>query len=172
MNPIRYVQASPEYSINNLHNALSKISWFIAPNVALCEQQQRVIRSYLGLPVGLITGALQPEQWTNAKLWKDALQSHRIIVSTPQVLLDAMRHGYVRLGSDVGLIIFDEAHHTAKKHPYNLIMREFYDHFKCRDFTSFTPSEEGVRPFILGLTASPMFGGNVDKAFEYVVFGL
>lgn len=94
------------------------------------------------------------------------LKSHRIIVSTPQVLLDALRHGYIRLGSDIGLLVFDEAHHARQKHPYNLIMREFYDHCKPRKFSCFTASQPDVKPFVLGLTASPMFGGSVDNAFE------
>ena len=28
--------------------------------------------------------------------------------------------------SEVALLIFDEAHHAVKRHPYNLIMQEFY----------------------------------------------
>lgn len=148
------------------------MSWFIAPTVSLCEQQRRVIHGYLGLPVGIISGALQPDQWKDKKLWRDVLDTHRIIISTPQVLLDALRHGYIRLGSDIGLLVFDEAHHADKKHPYNMIMKEFYFDGKLepRDFKSFKASEEGLRPFILGLTASPMFGGSVDKAFECVLF--
>ena len=141
----------------------------MAPTVSLCEQQQRVIRDCLGLSVGLISGSLQPDQWTNPKLWSDALSTHRILVSTPQVLRDALRHGYVNLGSHIGLLIFDEAHHASGKHPYNMIMREFYDTCTiARNFSSFQPSESNIKPFVLGLTASPIFGGNVEKAFEYV----
>ena len=28
--------------------------------------------------------------------------------------------------TEVALLIFDEAHHAVKRHPYNLIMQEFY----------------------------------------------
>lgn len=28
--------------------------------------------------------------------------------------------------SDINLLVFDEAHHAKKNHPYNVIMREFY----------------------------------------------
>lgn len=113
--------------------------------------------------MGLISGALQPDQWTDEKLWKQALSTHRIIVSTPQVLLDALRHGYVNLGRDIGLLVFDEAHHASEKHPYNMIMREFYDSCSPR---SVSDHGSDVRPFILGLTASPVFGGNIDNAFQ------
>ncbi|KAH8112986.1 hypothetical protein DFH11DRAFT_1689807 [Phellopilus nigrolimitatus] len=145
-----------------------KISWFLAPTVGLCEQQRDVVRACLPVPVGLISGALEPNQWTDPHLWKDALSTHRIMVSTPQVLLDALRHGYINLSRDIGLLIFDEAHHAADKHPYNVLMREFYDMCKPRTGILLGPSHEDTRPIVLGLTASPMFGGNVDRAFEKI----
>ena len=67
------------------------------------------------------------------------------------------------MASQIGLLVFDEAHHAADKHPYNLIMREFYD--KC-DPQNSNIDRPRTRPLVLGLTASPMFGGNVAKAFE------
>jgi hypothetical protein len=97
---------------------------FMAPTVALCEQQQNVIATALPVSVGLISGALQPEQWKNSDLWKNVLVTHRVVVTTPQVLLDGLRHGYISLACDIALLVFDEAHHAADKHPYNLIMRE------------------------------------------------
>jgi endoribonuclease Dicer len=93
------------------------------------------------------------------------LNTHRIVVSTHDVLLNALRHGYVHLGADVGLLVFDEAHHAAGKHPYNRLMREFYDALPPR-----VPGnvDKTMRPMILGLTASPIFGGNVERAFRQV----
>lgn len=46
---------------------------------------------------------------------------------------------------DVRLLIFDEAHHAVKRHPYCLIMREFYHQAPHR-----------ARPRIFGMTASPV----------------
>ncbi|THH09756.1 hypothetical protein EW145_g1776 [Phellinidium pouzarii] len=146
----------------------NKLSWFTAPTVSLCEQQRHVISTSIPVPVGLISGALEPDQWIDQDLWKVALSTHRIMVSTPQILLDALRHGYINLGRDIGLLIFDEAHHAADKHPYNMIMREFYDDCEPRDASILGPSKAGVKPFVLGLTASPVFGGNIDKAFTKI----
>jgi endoribonuclease Dicer len=139
-----------------------QVSWFLAPTVALCEQQHNVIKCALPVSVGLISGALEPDQWKDHQLWRQVLSTHRIVVSTPQVLLDAMRHGHVNLGRDIGLLIFDEAHHAADNHPYNLIMSEFYFRLPVRP-------DSQQRPYILGLTASPIFGGNVARAFEFVL---
>lgn len=85
------------------------------------------------------------------------------MISTPQVFLDALRHGYISLGRDISLLVFDEAHHAVDNHPYNRIMVEFYFNLPRRS-QHFNSLE--VRPMILGLTASPIYGGNVLKAFR------
>ncbi|KAJ7126945.1 hypothetical protein C8R44DRAFT_979675 [Mycena epipterygia] len=149
----------------------NKISWFLAPTVALCEQQRLVIQTALPVSVGLISGSVEPEQWKDESLWRSVLSTHRIMVTTPQVLLDALRHGYINMGRDIGLLIFDEAHHAVDKHPYNRIMVEFYLPCSPRtlDLADFPSSKsEDVRPMVLGLTASPIFGGNVVSAFRTI----
>ena len=134
------------------------------PTVALAQQQQVVIEKDVPVPVGLISGANEPDQWKDHALWSRVLTSYRIIVSTPDVLLNALRHGYVRLGHDIGFLVFDEAHHAADRHAYNLIMREFYDDLPPRDASD--SADADVRPMILGLTASPIFGGDAEKSLR------
>ncbi|CAA7270275.1 unnamed protein product [Cyclocybe aegerita] len=142
-----------------------KLAWFFAPTVALCEQQKTVIKFQIPVSVGIVSGANEPDQWKNAALWERVLRTHRIMVSTPQVFLDALRHGYILLGRDISLLVFDEAHHAADKHPYNRIMAEFYFDLPPRTETNLA---EDVRPMVLGLTASPIYGGNVEKAFKTI----
>ncbi|KAL6308377.1 P-loop containing nucleoside triphosphate hydrolase protein [Sparassis latifolia] len=141
-----------------------KLSWFLAPTVALVEQQRDVIASAIPVSVGIISGEAEPDQWTDYALWRNILDTHRIMVTTPQPLYDALTHGYIDLGRDIGLLVFDEAHHAVRKHPYNMIMKQFY--FKLPRRGSDDDSVNRVRPQILGLTASPIYGGNVDKAFS------
>ncbi|OCH83851.1 P-loop containing nucleoside triphosphate hydrolase protein, partial [Obba rivulosa] len=140
-----------------------KVSWFLAPTVALVQQQREVIASAIPVSVGIISGACEPNQWKDANLWRKILQTHRIMVTTPQVLLDALHHAYVDLGRDISLLVFDEAHHAVKVHPYNAIMSNFYFDLPQRNASH--GSQDRVRPMILGLTASPIYGGNVDKSF-------
>ena len=129
------------------------------------EQQRDVIATHIPVPVGLVSGASDPHQWKDPSLWRAIIDSHRVMVTTPQVLLDALRHGYVNLGADISLLIFDETHHAGKNHPYNMIMKEFYHMLPPRGSTA--ARENYVRPMVLGLTASPIFGGDPDKAFPY-----
>lgn len=131
------------------------------------EQQRDVIATHLPVSVGLVSGASDPHQWKDPSLWRKILESHRVMVTTPQVLLDALRHGYINLGADISLLVFDESHHADKKHPYNEIMKEFYHFLPPRG--SPTASQNCVRPMVLGLTASPIFGGNPEQAFRYAV---
>ncbi|KAJ7581029.1 hypothetical protein C8J56DRAFT_832913 [Mycena floridula] len=142
----------------------TKVSWFLAPTVALCQQQLRVIKQSLPVQVGIISGASEPNQWKDAALWKGALSTHRVMVSTPQVLLDALRHGYIHLGRDISLLVFDEAHHAVENNPYNRIMMEFYFLLPIRT----TGAGSIVRPMILGLTASPIYGGDIVKSFREI----
>jgi ERCC4-related helicase len=103
----------------------------------------------------LVSGVMEPERWTSPAIWQ-AVASNNVVVSTPQVLLDALSHSYLKLRTDIGLLIFDEAHHAILDHPYNRIMQENY--FKIKNV------EE--RPAILGLTASPVYGNDVQKHLE------
>ncbi|KIP08582.1 hypothetical protein PHLGIDRAFT_87922, partial [Phlebiopsis gigantea 11061_1 CR5-6] len=142
-----------------------KICWFLAPTVTLIEQQKDAIRAVCPGPVGLISGASAPDQWKDAALWSKILSDHRVMVSTPQILLDALRHGYILMGRDISLLVFDEAHHATSKHPYNEIMRGFYHCLPPREGRDLN---DITRPFILGLTASPIYGGNIGKAFREI----
>ena len=143
-----------------------KVSWFLAPTVALIEQQRDVIAAAVPVRVGLISGASAPDQWKNAELWTSVLRDNRIVISTPQILLDALRHGYINLGKHISLLVFDEAHHAMSKHPYNEIMRGFYHPLSPRHGTD---PQAIVRPAVLGLTASPIYSaGDIEKSFRFV----
>lgn len=148
---------------NSATHWLLQVAWFFAPTVALCAQQKAVIKNNLPVSVGLISGALEPDQWKSVTVWEKVLNTHRVIVSTPQVFLDALRHGYINLGKDISLLVFDEAHHATGDHPYNRIMAEFYHPLPM--VNRIHSVSQVSRPFVMGLTASPIYGGDVAKAF-------
>lgn len=74
-----------------------------------------------------------------------------VVVSTPQVLLDAMSNGFLRM-TRLSLLVFDEAHHCTRNGPMNKIMQSFYHP------TKMLSGANGL-PCILGLSASPITGG-------------
>jgi hypothetical protein len=44
---------------------------------------------------------------------------------TAQILLNILRHSIIKMEA-INLLILDECHHAVKKHPYSLVMFEFY----------------------------------------------
>lgn len=81
--------------------------WFLAPTVALCGQQFDVIRlQAASVPMRLLTGNDNVHTWS-ADIWDAILQDTRVVVSTYQVLLDALCHAFITI-HQLSLIVFDE----------------------------------------------------------------
>ncbi|KAF1951090.1 P-loop containing nucleoside triphosphate hydrolase protein [Byssothecium circinans] len=126
----------------------TKLVWFLTPTVALCEQQAKVFESNLpshGLQV--LSGRDDIDHWSDQSTWDAVFDNVRIVLSTHQVLLDALTHGFVKM-SKLALIIFDEAHHCTQKHPANKILADFY--------IPYVHDSNLQLPGILGLSASPV----------------
>jgi ERCC4-related helicase len=82
--------------------------WFLAPNVALCEQQYEVFKTNLpGYGIQMLSGQDGVDHWTEQSIWDTVLRNVRIVMSTPQVLYDALAHAFVKM-SQLALLIFDE----------------------------------------------------------------
>lgn len=127
--------------------------WFLAPTVPLATQQHKVLQAQIvGLQSRLICGSDNVEAWSTTQIWADFLRSIRVVVSTYQILFDAVLHGFVRLDS-LSLLVIDEAHNCTKKNAVARLMREFY-------WPSKTVGLEV--PHILGLTASPLMRANPE----------
>ena len=117
-----------------------------------------------GYGIQLLSGKDELEYWTEQSIWDAVLHNVRIVLSTHQVLLDALTHAFVPI-TKLALLIFDEgktiavasevlmadaltAHHCTLKHPARRIMADFY-----------TPRVQDHRsslPKVLGLSASPV----------------
>ncbi|OJD27728.1 hypothetical protein ACJ73_00875 [Blastomyces percursus] len=130
--------------------AAHKLVWFLAPTVALADQQHKYISQQLSAyQTRLLLGSDNVNYWSTKEIWNDILLNIRIVVSTPQVLLDAMTHGFVTM-SRIALLVFDEAHHCAENEAPNILMQQFYHEPLQRTGTT------NDLPHILGLTASPI----------------
>lgn len=80
------------------------------------------------------------------EFWKKQTEENMIIVCTADILLTCLHRAFVTM-VQINLLIFDEAHHTKKNHPYARIIKDFYVTLEERDLR---------RPRILGMTASPV----------------
>lgn len=121
---------------NCLQNDAGKVL-LIAPTTGLVDQQQRMAREMINIDSAEIityTGENAPAK--RPELWN----SGRIIIATPQVIRNDVQNGLIDL-TDLGLLIFDEAHHATGNHAYSqvgILMQK--NHRDC---------------FIIGATASP-----------------
>ncbi|KAI1388879.1 uncharacterized protein F4822DRAFT_437418 [Hypoxylon trugodes] len=140
------IQAEIERSIPD------KLVWFLAPTVALGAQQTGVLKSQIpSAQIKFLSGSDGVDTWTDVRTWDDYLENVHVVVSTHQVLLDAISHAFVRIDR-LSLIVFDEAHNCVGKHPGSKIMG-LYHNYK----TAGLPI-----PAILGLTASPIMKSKLE----------
>lgn len=129
-----------------LERCPNKRVWFMAPNTVLAEQQLHFLSAQLPeYQMRTLLGHDKVDLWHSREIWDKALASINVVVSTPQVLLDALRNAFLKL-EDISLLVFDEAHHCQAGTPYARIMHTQYHVLKHRDPSSV--------PHILGLTAS------------------
>ncbi|KAF9466235.1 hypothetical protein BDZ94DRAFT_1212870 [Collybia nuda] len=121
-----------------------KVIIFLVPKVTLVEQQGNFIDRNTPLRVIKLHGALDIDL-TDRLGWRKRFAEHDVFVMTAQIFLNMLTHSIWTVDK-VSLMIFDECHHTRKNHPYNGIMREY-----------FQIKETSLRPKIFGMTASPIW---------------
>ncbi|CAK9143613.1 unnamed protein product [Ilex paraguariensis] len=134
--------------IKSVCNELQKqnkkmLAVFLVPKVPLVYQQAEVIRERTGFRVGHYCGEMGQDFW-DTRRWQREFETKEVFVMTAQILLNILRHSIIKMEA-INLLILDECHHAVKKHPYSLVMSEFYHT---------TPKEK--RPSVFGMTASPV----------------
>ncbi|KAI8917804.1 hypothetical protein DFJ77DRAFT_429006 [Powellomyces hirtus] len=121
---------------------------FLVPTVPLVAQQAAKIRENTDLIVGEYSRdeIVSVAYWDTIG-WYHEMSCRQVLVLTPQIFLNILRHGFLKLDRDVSLLVVDECHHAVKQHPYNVLMKEFYH----------TISPSSSRPKVFGMTASPIY---------------
>ncbi|CAD6446322.1 bdef6523-a50a-4f55-8ea6-c8829631f409 [Sclerotinia trifoliorum] len=133
-----------------------RVSFFLVDSVTLCHQQHSVLKNNLNQPTDMICGIMGTDL-SDHKKWKKRMDTNMVIVCTAEILRQCLHHSFVTM-SQINLLIFDEAHHAKKDHPYARIIKDFY-----RSDTG----EPIPLPKIFGMTASPVDArDNVKKAAE------
>ncbi|KAF4342995.1 Dicer 2 [Fusarium beomiforme] len=94
---------------------------------------------------------LNVDAWS-PEVWPRILRGTRIIVSTFDILRNALDHAFVRMDM-LSLIVFDEVHNCVKNSSGRKIMINHYHEIKKAGMPV---------PSILGLTASPINSSKVD----------
>lgn len=118
-----------------------KIVFFLVNSVHLARQQARFLDNNLPQNVIPLFGDSSDDLWRRAE-WARIFADNSVVVCTADVLNQCLMHTYLKI-RQISLLIFDEAHHCKKNHPYSRIIRDYY--LKSKD----------DKPRIFGMTASP-----------------
>ncbi|KAL1840707.1 hypothetical protein VTJ49DRAFT_202 [Mycothermus thermophilus] len=121
-----------------------RISFFLVDKVALVFQQHAVLERNLDFPVEKLCGDDMIENEPK-EFWNTTIENNMAIVCTAEVLNQGLHRSYIRM-DQINLLVFDEAHHTKKNHPYARIIKDFYAEM----------DDSKPRPRIFGMTASPV----------------
>lgn len=132
--------------IDQQNGLAPRISFFLVDKVALVEQQWRVLQANLSHPVSRFSGDRLAGTEVRQEFWKHQFESNKAIVCTAAVLQDCLHRSFFTL-DQINLLVFDEAHHAKKNHPYARIIKDFYADAEKRN---------ARRPRIFGMTASPV----------------
>ncbi|KAJ8316348.1 hypothetical protein KUTeg_006362 [Tegillarca granosa] len=124
----------------------------IVNNSTLASQHFHELQTYLDFSVKCITGASQDK----VKSLSTFVSRRDILIVTAQIWLNSLMEKDTTINAFT-LVIFDECHHCAQKHPYNKIM-EFYMDAKLKD-----NARDINLPQIIGLTASVNIGKSKEK---------
>jgi endoribonuclease Dicer len=114
-------------------------------SVTLCFQQHAVLKANLDQPMEMFCGVMGTDL-SDAKKWRARIQNNMVIVCTAEVLRQCLHHSFVTI-EQINLMIFDEAHHCKKDHPYARIIKDFYHK---------SGAQTDRLPKIFGMTASPV----------------
>lgn len=114
-------------------------------------QQHAVLECNLPQSCAVFSGESTKYEWSK-DFWDRELAKHEVIVCTAEILRTLLHHALITIDR-INLLIFDEAHHTKKNHPYARIIKDFYVEGK----------KIGLRvPRIFGMTASPVDALHID----------
>ncbi|KAL9579266.1 MAG: hypothetical protein Q9203_006771, partial [Teloschistes exilis] len=121
-----------------------RVAFFLVDSVALVFQQWRVLKDNLDQSIERFCGQMGTDHWAKVT-WQQHLKNHMVIVCTAEILNQCLMRSFIRI-DQINILIFDEAHHAKKNHPYARIIKDYY----------ISETDSSKRPKVFGMTASPV----------------
>lgn len=84
--------------------------------MTLVYQQSAVLQNNIDQKIDKFCGAMQTDLWSR-ETWTKRFTENMVIVCTAEVLHQCLLHSFIKM-TQINLLIFDEAHHAKKDHPY------------------------------------------------------
>jgi endoribonuclease Dicer len=83
-----------------------RLAVFLAPRVILVQQQAQVLARHLPARVKSYVGEMGVDSW-DKPTWDRELYAVDVVVMTPQILLDLLSFGWIRM-TEIHTLVFDE----------------------------------------------------------------
>ena len=74
-------------------------------------QQASVLRDHTGMETGGYVGSMGVDFWKETE-WKEQLAKQQVMVMTHQILLNSLRHGFIKVSFGPLTFLFDIVHQT------------------------------------------------------------
>lgn len=84
--------------------------------MTLVFQQFTVLERNLDQKVERFCGEMGCDLWAK-ETWRKVFAENMIILCTAEILCQCLMHSFISI-EEINLLIFDEAHHTKRNHPY------------------------------------------------------
>ena len=84
--------------------------------MTLVFQQFTVLERNLDQKVERFCGEMGCDLWSK-ETWRKVFAENMVIVCTAEILAQCLMHSFISM-DEINLLIFDEAHHTKRNHPY------------------------------------------------------
>lgn len=101
-----------------------KVAFFIVEKLALCFQQHHVFQHNLEHPIAKAHGDM-PDMANTKGYWDGLLSEKMAIIVKAQILLHGLNNGIINI-RQINILVFHEAHHAKKDHPYARIIKNHY----------------------------------------------
>ncbi|KAL8812553.1 MAG: hypothetical protein Q9200_000953 [Gallowayella weberi] len=93
-----------------------RVAFFLVDSVTLVFQQYEFLKVNLDQPIECFCGEMGADDWSK-EIWQKHLEKNMIILCTAEILNRCLARSFINI-TQINLLIFDEAHHAKKGHPY------------------------------------------------------
>ena len=102
----------------------------LAPTVPMVRQRFEVAKEFeaLGIRTEFVIGTADVDKWLESN-WQGKVNEIDILITTPQLFLDTLNAGHLKM-TDFCALIVEECQHCSGRHPYARIFQEHYAHLQ------------------------------------------
>ena len=113
-----------------LHTDRKCVCVLLAPTVPMVRQRFEVAKEFeaLGIRTEFVIGTADVDKWLESN-WQGKVNEIDILITTPQLFLDTLNAGHLKM-TDFCALIVEECQHCSGRHPYARIFEQHYAHLQ------------------------------------------